>query len=305
MSKRTIVIAGITLNVFALDGADSAGSESASPKPVAILFLLHGRMSRADHIELVAKAFLDEVSTLRRDPDQAGKEAHDLWVVTFDQRNHGSRLVDSQANQAWSKDPNKSNIRHAIDMYAIQTGASSDVSFLIDFLPSYLFPNEERIISQWLISGISLGGHSTWIILKDEPRIRLGIPIIGCPDYLALMSSRAEESGVPIEPPYFPKSFLEYLKRHDPANVPYAASDKTNPFRGKKILVLSGKEDMLVPWTASQAFVEKLNVGEEEGGIKQVFVEPGIGHACSPAMVKEAVRFLWDNALTKSDVHKL
>ncbi len=65
------------------------------------------------------------------------------------------------------------------------------------------------------------------------------------------MSGRAEESSVPIEPPYFPKSFLEYLKRHDPANVPYTASDTTNPFRGKKILVLSGKEDMIIPWTAS------------------------------------------------------
>ena len=118
------------------------------------------------------------------------------------------------------------------------------------------------------------------------------------------MSSRAAESSVPIEPPYFPKSFLEYLKLHDPANVPYTASDASNPYRGKKISVLSGKEDPIVPWTASEGFVEKLNVGEE-GGIKEVFVEPGIGHTCSPAMVKEAVRFLWDNALTKSNVHKL
>lgn len=52
-------------------------------------------------------------------------------------------------------------------------GASLDVSFLMDFLPSYLFPNEERTISQWLISGISLGGHATWIILKDGKIPRL------------------------------------------------------------------------------------------------------------------------------------
>ncbi|PIL32173.1 hypothetical protein GSI_05418 [Ganoderma sinense ZZ0214-1] len=112
MSKRTVVIAGITLNVFSLDNRDSE-PESTSPKPIAILFLLHGRTSRADHLELMVKAFLDEVSTRRRDPAQAGKEAHDLWVVTFDHRNHGSRLVDSLANQAWDKDPNKSNTRHA------------------------------------------------------------------------------------------------------------------------------------------------------------------------------------------------
>ena len=52
-----------------------------------------------------------------------------------------------------------------------------------------------------------------------------------------------------------------------------------------------------MPWSASEKFVEELDVGEE-GGIKEVFVEPGIGHTCSSAMVKEAARFLWDNSLT-------
>ena len=46
-------------------------------------------------------------------------------------------------------------------------GTAQDVSFLIDFLSSYLFPNDERTISQWLVTGISLGGHSTWITLKN------------------------------------------------------------------------------------------------------------------------------------------
>ena len=150
-----------------------------------------------------------------------------------------------------------------------------------------------------------------------EPRIQLGIPIIGngrrpknflacctdeitgCPDYLALISDRATQSSIPIEPPYFPRSFLEYLKKHDPANAPYTATDSTNLYRGKKILVLSGKEDAIVPWKASEKFVQDLNVGEEAGGVKQYLVEPGIGHTCSPTMVKEAVKFLWDHALTQ------
>lgn len=71
-----------------------------------------------------------------------------------------------------------------IDMYSIQSafliryaetrlndsytaGTAKDVSFLIDFLPAYLFPSGERTISQWMIAGISLGGHSTWIALKN------------------------------------------------------------------------------------------------------------------------------------------
>ena len=41
------------------------------------------------------------------------------------------------------------------------------MSSLVDFLPWYLFPNEERVIKEWIVSGISLGGHATWIALKN------------------------------------------------------------------------------------------------------------------------------------------
>ena len=61
------------------------------------------------------------------------------------------------------------------------------------------------------------------------------------------------------------------------------------------MLVLSGGDDKIVPWAASRAFVEKLEVGER--GRKEVFVEPGIGHDFSPAMLKLAAKFLWEHAL--------
>ncbi len=116
----------------------------------------------------------------------------------------------------------------------------------------------------------------------------------GCPDYLALIVPRAEASSIPISPPYFPKTFVEYVKTHDPVAAPRGA---TNPFRGKKILVVAGREDEVVPWAASERFVEELDVGAE--GVKEVFVEPGVGHTCSAGMVKEAARFLWEQVLTE------
>jgi len=88
----------------------------------------------------------------------------------------------------------------------ILAGTAQEVSFLIDFLPSYLFPNGERTIDTWAVAGVSLGGHSTWHCLKDgayesatsayrgvhsplmgalvasknkDPRVTIGIPIIG------------------------------------------------------------------------------------------------------------------------------
>ncbi|KAI0353804.1 hypothetical protein OH77DRAFT_1591158 [Trametes cingulata] len=295
MSKQTLVIAGITVNVF-------SQPDAATPAdPVAVLFLLHGRMSNAAQIEPIAHGILDEVHEYRKKALPPGGKADDLVIVTFDHRNHGTRLVEELANWHWTDEPGKNNVRHAIDMYAIQTGTANDVSFLIDFLPAYLFPYGERQISQWLVSGISLGGHSTWITLKNDSRVKLGIPIIGCPDYLTLMSSRAAQNGISVGPPHFPKSLLEYVRAHDPAAAPHTADApaSTNPFRGKKVLVLCGQEDDIVPWSASEKFVGELDVGEAEGGVKEVLVEKGTGHRCSEGMVKRAAEFVWKNALLR------
>lgn len=50
--------------------------------------------------------------------------------------------------------------------FAITAGTHRDISFLIDFLPSYLFPHGEQTIERWMLAGISLGGHATWHALQ-------------------------------------------------------------------------------------------------------------------------------------------
>ena len=122
-----------------------------------------------------------------------------------DQRNHGSRLVSHLSNLAWDlKNSSNHNERHgwvcfrplerrhglmdrfqdryvfhtrsvAFHISAIglmgnritQVGTSRDVSFLIDVLPAYLYPNDERTIVNWVTAGISLGGHATWLVLRN------------------------------------------------------------------------------------------------------------------------------------------
>lgn len=64
-------------------------------------------------------------------------------------------------------------MKHAQDMLAMQTGTANDVSFLADFLPSFLFPNDEVQIVRWAVTGISLGGHSVWIVLKQGERSKV------------------------------------------------------------------------------------------------------------------------------------
>lgn len=284
LAKQTLLIGGLLVDVYS---HPTSSSTSSSTKPIHALFFLHGRFGSAQdkyYVDIV-KAIFDECHA-----GVGGERKKDLIVVAFDHRNHGTRLVDQQRNLAWSKDPAKNNDQHAVDMYTIQTGSAEDVSFLINHLSSFLYPSGERTIVEWGIAGVSLGGHSTWIALSREPRLTLGIPIIGCPDYTKLISQRAASSDIPFSPPYFPVSFQTYVGTHDPAQLAYRAKDASNPFFGKKVLVLSGKEDKLVPWVASAEFVEGLEVGEE--GVKRVVVEEGAGHECTRAMQKEAGVFV-------------
>ncbi|KAI0293807.1 Alpha/Beta hydrolase protein [Russula brevipes] len=213
----------------------------------------------------------------------------DFIVVTFEHRNHGKRLVDERANLGWSHNPEEHNERQATDLYGMIMGAVKDISFLIDFLPAYLFPNDERTIGEWVLAGFSLGAHVTWLGLRHEPRIRIGIPISGCPDYLALIEQHAERLGIPCVPPYIPASLRALVRAHGTVAAP------AGTFVGKRVLVLAGADDKLVPWAASRAFVEALDVGR--GGRKEVVLLPGVKHELTDGMREEMFRFFWEEAL--------
>ncbi|KAF7375079.1 Phd finger domain-containing protein [Mycena sanguinolenta] len=200
-------------------------------------------------------------------------------IVAFDHRNHGTRLRNNTANLSFAE-----NANHVHDMWAIQSGTAQDVSFLIDLLEAYLFPMGNRVIAEWGVAGISLGGHSTWMAAAADPRIKLAIPIIGCPDYLKLMEPRAASHGIAMAPPHFPESLLKVIRAKALTALPYTSVGPENPFLGKKVLILCGGDDMLVPWTASQAFVEGLETGP--AGSKEYIIYDGVGHAVPPPMVQ-------------------
>ncbi|KAI3604803.1 hypothetical protein WG66_008611 [Moniliophthora roreri] len=242
-------------------------------KPVVICFFLHGRGSSIG-------ALLPHIQRTLQACSSGDELNKDLIVATFDHRNHGHRLIEERANQGWNGDQSKSNSKHAIDMYTMQAGTARDISFLIDFLPAYLFPNGETKIAEWGVA---------------EPRVTFGIPIIGCPDFLRLMSARAEKFGIPLEgSEYLPDSALDVIRRDDPAFAPYQRSDSSNPFWGKKILILSGGSDTLVPRDASEYFIEGLEVGE---GTKEVMIQPGAGHEYTKEMEAKLNKFLLEKVL--------
>lgn len=82
-----------------------------------------------------------------------------LIAVSFDQRNHGSREINKLANETWKS----GDERHAQDMFSIFHGRTIDVSLLITHVASYTFPMSEHIITENMVCGVSLGGHSAWV----------------------------------------------------------------------------------------------------------------------------------------------
>jgi len=159
-----------------------------------------------------------------------------------------------------------------------------------------LFPHDDCKVDAWGVAGISLGGHSTWIALSRDPRLTLGIPIIGCPNYLELIKRRAHISSIPFQAPHIPNSLITLINTSDPASKDFNSLNSSNPFLGKKILVLSGKADPLVAWSVCESFVDALEVGPE--GVKQVFLQEGVGHTCTDEMVDKAAAFIGQHLLT-------
>ena len=296
ISKTQIDLAGLPVNVFGLDELTPATSRASAPPPpeVCVVIHLHGRSGSADNEEKIARQLWDRIDrdkeTARRQlPNVTGRQ-RDHLVLTFDARNHGHRMTNELGQKAWKQ----GNDRHALDLYGMIVGGARDTSFIIDFLAAYLFPHDERSVAEWVVTGKSLGGHSVWHVLANEPRVRIGVPFIGMPNYNRLLASRTKTSFVTNGPPYVPASLKGLVSKIDPSQTAYDSFDPNqNPFWGKKICVLSGKLDKLVLWDWNEDFLKSLVVGEPSGprgemqGLR-IHQRDGVGHEVNVAMVEEA-----------------
>ncbi|EGG04741.1 uncharacterized protein MELLADRAFT_72274 [Melampsora larici-populina 98AG31] len=289
LSFRDFSIAGLAVRAWNYPVSETSQAE------VACLFLLHGRLCTSAMVEPFTKRIIEHANAL---PKQAAKH---LIVITFDHRNHGSRLHSIAANHAWNTHPNMpgtpiENPTHALDMYAIQTGTAEDISMLIDFIPSYLYPERANPITAWCVAGISLGGHSAWLSGAMDQRVKYVIPIIGSPDYETLMRHRAARSrpAIPFAPPHFPDALVELVRRKDPCQ---AASSVWN---GKNLLVLSGSVDKLVNFidSGASAFIDRLKTQANLQSI-EVVVEDGAGHELTESMILKTCDWVSTHILIK------
>ena len=162
---------------------------------------------------------------------------------------------------------------------------------MADFLPINVFPNGERRITNWIISGRSMGGHaayhvlaSTWRKLTlDDARFTIGTVFIGAPDYYKLLVGRTAENNIPFAPPYIPDALISYVNRTDPAHKPYDSYNRQeNPFWGKKLFAGCGGVDPLVHFSYSSEFLQNVVLGprndDETAQSLEVYVQPDIPH---------------------------
>ena len=289
VSWRRINVTGLLVTIYGIDELPKQSGD------IVCLWLLHGRGDTQDSMARCAAAFIHAWSN-RREPGQKR-----LVCICIDQRNHGSRLVNMHANVSWKQ----GNSTHGPDMFNTYSSTALDVQQLITHIPSYL-PFK---ISQHICGGVSLGGHATWQLLVNEPRIAAGIVVIGCPDYVRLMTDRAIRSQVPStmdsEPPGrnflgskdFPPPLIEAIEKYDPAGIllgeldtvtgddhlhPPSEPEKkrlrpimTQRLAGKKILCLSGAKDKLVPHVQAEPFIRWLQraIDEREGWFNDQCIE--------------------------------
>lgn len=324
VSVQTFTIAGILVDVHGLSELPSNVSS------VACLWLLHPRLQTKETMAPLAGQIVTAWNQRIRD-GSAGKTPKGLIAVSFDQRNHGSRLVDKLHNEAWRQ----GNPRHAQDMYSCFHGTANDTSHLINHLESYIFTSTNGPkVTQHLVLGVSLGGHASWHLILSDPRITAAVVGIGCPDYTRLMTDRARLSkrqtyNLTTPPgssflgsPDFPQALLDAISQSDPAGLllpgqfipnsadPEVSKAKLDRFKilvrerlhGKQILNLSGKVDKLVPYAAGEPFLKVFKqVLSEEPSLNVEFEDilfDGVGHAFPKEMADKATDWIC-NLLTQ------
>lgn len=251
-----------------------------------------------------------------------------LIALAYDQRNHGTRLVHDPANGAWRE----GNKTHAQDMLGGIVGMVGDLRVLLDVVESYLFHEsgeegkQRKVIDHHLALGVSLGGHSVWQLMFADPRVRAGVAVIGCPDYMNLITDRARlsklstysaETGAAtfLGSKDFPPSLVDATCRTDPKGILFGTSPipsfSSSPsdeeesqrrqilverLQGKQFLLCNGAEDKLVPPRCGEAFTKWFKEAVERYKEARISVDErtytGVGHTFSVGMVKDAVEWV-------------
>jgi len=148
------------------------------------------------------------------------------------------------------------------------------MTFLESYVDGLFRPTE------FIATGLSLGGHVTWDVLAKDPRVSKAVIIVGSPDLTSLLLDRLggyhTVSSVPAGTKEWPKS-IERL---------YLARDESvKTVSGKRILILNGAIDPLVPSKFTHDWVDSFASNNDVTFIEQ----EDTGHWLSCQMMEKII----------------
>lgn len=171
---------------------------------------------------------------------------------------------------------------HLVDMAATTYAGAQDQAFIMEFLSSYLFPRGERVIDAFVPVGISMGGHSVWRLLRHDPRVTMGVPIVSIPSEVlgVNLEERAGQYGLSSDELIYPAGVREWFSTPPPPGA----------YRGKKVLVISGGKDVSMPIERAAPVIARIS---EEAADVEWAIDEDAGHKVSPPMVRWAAEAVW------------
>jgi pimeloyl-ACP methyl ester carboxylesterase len=319
ISKQEFVIGGITVYVYNADKLEayidlinsiyhtaSHLHKQLTDVPINTVYLIHGRGQDYTYTEQLAYNILSQYYEKKDSPQVP------MICITFDNRNHGQRLVGQLQNSSW----NSGNETHALDMVSAIDGVIDDIKLIMQYLPSYLnleYFLDPKLVQELgteikyvnILSGVSFGGHTVIRFASKYPQLVDAInPIVGCSDLTSLLVNRLVKT--PIDSTdydkklfYFNYDELPISREQQKVNYPptfhqYLSSDDQNiwenfPMRLVKMFAAFGGKDVLVPPKLSKFWVESY---ESTNSATELFTQEDAGHECTSDMIDRLTTWL-------------
>lgn len=162
------------------------------------------------------------------------------------------------------------------------------------FLEDYIFPLGERKIVEFMFTGVSLGGHVVWRLVKEDPSVRIAVPIIAVPpdSLIHVHTPRfVADKTIGTDKMYYPKAAREFYESKSPKGA----------YSGKKIYALHGEIDEVVPYRAGQKDWEENVVPECGRGNTEQWIQKGRGHIITPEMVERTAGWFYKWGVAQAD----
>lgn len=156
----------------------------------------------------------------------------------------------------------------------------------MEFLEGHLFPSGDRQVVEYMVAGFSMGGHVAWRLLREDDRIRIGVPICSLPSETLGRKLLNRELPPNSPPSHVPPVVERFFNTPSPPGT----------YAGKCILAIHGGLDAVLPWTLGDD--RWLEIAQEAKAAER-YVQPDAGHIVSQEMVRRTAEWLWRYGLTE------